>query len=95
MIPTRTRRYRPVARAWRLDPADWRIAPVAGLGLPIAILRGLIDEGIDTAGELWPVFESGELTGSLGFSAEQGRKIGQALDALRAGAGDPSPRRWP
>jgi hypothetical protein len=86
--------FAPHPRAYRADPADWRIAPVSGLGLPISILRGLIEEGVDTAGELWPLVESRELARSMGFSLEQYWKVERALIALRDAAGDPAPRRW-
>jgi len=80
------------ARARHSDPADWRLAPVAGLWLPPAVLGKLMEARVDTAGELWPLSESGSLR-VLGLSPEQCRAVAGALDRLRAKAGDPSPRR--
>lgn len=94
MMQKSNAKYRYPTRAFRPDPADWRIAPVVGLGLSVTTAMDLIGHEVHTAGQLWPLHEAGELAG-LGFSPLAVRAIGKALDRIRDRAGDPSPRRWP
>jgi hypothetical protein len=86
------------SRHWRLDPAPWRLAPIAGLGLPLATLLILIDSEIDTVGHAWELLygkfspaESRELARELGLSERQARTLENAIVRLRDAAGDPAP----
>jgi hypothetical protein len=87
-------------RHWRSDPAPWRIAPIAGLGLPLSILLRLMDAEIDTAGAAWRMIchlgpdEAREMARALGISARQAARVERAIVKLRDDAGDPAPRKW-